>query len=85
MIFIKPPQDLLQHLPTGQGTPSVKHTGWGFVAGREKDLKFIAGVISEGLVNRDVLFSRVDALLVSESMKEQIRMRIALHFNEAGR
>ena len=56
-----------------------------YVSGREKDLLFIAGVIAAGLVDRDVLMSRVDALRVDESTKERIRMRIVRDFNEAGR
>jgi len=55
-----------------------------YVSGREKDLRFITGVIGEGLVDKDVLISRVDALRVDDSRKEQIRVRIDRDFSSAG-
>jgi hypothetical protein len=56
-----------------------------YVSAREKDLQFISGVIAEGLVERDVLLARVNALRVDESVKNQIRERVVRDFSKAGR
>lgn len=55
-----------------------------YVSAREKDHQFIAGVIAEGLLDKDMLLSRVNALRVDEFRKEEIRMRVVRDFGEGG-
>ena len=51
-----------------------------YVSAREKDLQFIAAVLTEGLVKQEMLLARTDSLRVDEGTKKRIRERILSDF-----
>jgi hypothetical protein len=54
-----------------------------YVSARGKDRQFIAAVLAEGLVRKEVLLARIEALLVDEAIKNQIRERAIRDFEES--
>jgi hypothetical protein len=50
-----------------------------YIAGREKDLDFVAAAARHGLVERDVLLSRLATVQVDESLRRLAEQRIRTH------
>lgn len=51
-----------------------------YVAGREKDTRFIRAAISAGYVNRAILLERLPTMAIDEARMQSIRSRIAADF-----
>ena len=54
-----------------------------YVAGREKDHKFISSLIAHGMVKQKTLLRRIEKLEISMKLKEKIRQRIMADFKKA--
>ncbi len=55
-----------------------------YVPFREKDERFVATAIRHGLVERDVLLSRLSSMPIAAELRQLTRARIERHFGEAG-
>ena len=55
-----------------------------YIAGREKDLRFVSVLAQHGLTSRKVLLARLGTIKVDPARKSLAKARIEAHFGDVG-